>query len=461
LTTAAFQVVTGVKNIAAPSANNNLSDVTYTDINIVLPVTGIVDISNVQIVGQTTAFPDDTAVTAPTFQQETPERILDHLFHFYQPQLSYKPIPSYLVGWDFPLNPAQFSGPTVAASAIGVNKSKYVWDQTIVFQSADSGVGVTRGTAGELLLTAAATTQMAIVQYLGPIEARKILNDRIAVNVSAKTSVVAGVVATVSLWYTTDASLPNIAAGTNNSIVLTLDANGKPATRNGTWSEVPRDGLGDAKFTVATNALTNFNDYSLTGWDLKGVAGANTATFFAIVVGFASVTAGGTIGVNSVSLNAGDIATRPAPQTFDEVLSECQFYYEKSYDNGTVPGTSTVVGALNKYQTALFADVSSAGECFGAPWEFQFNTVKRIIPTMHFYSTVGTIDNVSVQTYRAGVPSALSDKVIASFWTVGGISTKSVEYLPNAAGTLTTMASATNSSCSIRFQYVADCRLGL
>src|SRR5690606_25362918 len=128
----------------------------------------------------------------------------DHLFHYYKPQLSYKPIPSYLVGWAFPLNPAQFSdisGHRIQpATAIGANKSKYVWDQTLIFQSANSGVGVTGGPAGEIVLTAANTTQMAIIQYLPANIAREILNDSISVNVQAKAST--AVNATISLWYT-------------------------------------------------------------------------------------------------------------------------------------------------------------------------------------------------------------------------------------------------------------------
>jgi len=60
-------------------------------------------------------------------------RQIDHLFHYYKPLLAYKPIPSALIGWDFPTNPAQF-GVTGSTGAIGANKSAYAWDQTILFQ---------------------------------------------------------------------------------------------------------------------------------------------------------------------------------------------------------------------------------------------------------------------------------------------------------------------------------------
>jgi len=53
------------------------------------------------------------------FMQESTARQIDHLFHYYKPELEYKPIPSYLVGWDFPLNPAQPLTSTVSAFATG------------------------------------------------------------------------------------------------------------------------------------------------------------------------------------------------------------------------------------------------------------------------------------------------------------------------------------------------------
>lgn len=324
-----------------PASNPQTGAVGYDIIEIVLPFGAPSIISNVQVV------PLTSNATITSFDQTPVNRQIDQMFNYYKPQLDYKPIKSYLIGWDFPLNPMQLLGPTVAASAIGANKSKYVWDQTIVFQSTNSGVGVTRANSGALVTTAAATTQMALIQYLPATIARKILNGPSSANVSALTSVVAGVTATISLWYTTGASLPSMS--TNDSIVASLDANGKPATFNlaggVAWTEVTRSKLGDAKFTIGTSSTENFNNYGFSGWDIDGIAAASTATFFAIVVGTASVTSPGTISWNSISLVPGYIPTIPAPQTLSEVLHDCQAFVEKSFDVGTVPiqalGTST------------------------------------------------------------------------------------------------------------------------
>ena len=106
-----------------------------------------------------------------TFKESTP-RQKDRLFQ--RPLLNFKPIPSYLIGWDFPLNPAQF-GVTVAAS-LGAN-NHFMRGIKRLYSSLPqpSGVSVSRGTTGALNLFAAATTQMAIIQYLDGAQVQKIL----------------------------------------------------------------------------------------------------------------------------------------------------------------------------------------------------------------------------------------------------------------------------------------------
>ena len=328
----------------ATASNTDSSNVGYVDIIVSLPIGATTTFSNVQIVGLETNEPN------VVYDQTPVNRQMDYMFHYYNPLLQYKPIPSYLTGWDFPLNPAQFLGSSVAAQAVGANKSFYAWDQTIVFQSVNSGVSVSRGGNGEFVLTAATTgVQPAIIQYLsGPI-VKEMLNSRMSCAIESKTSRTLGVNATISLWYCTDVSLPNVATGTNNSIVATLDANGHPSTLNGTWIEVPRSSLGNAQFTVNTNATTNFNFNGFNGWDMQGISATQTANFFAIVVGFGAITAADTISINSVSAVPGDIPTRPAPQSSLQVLADCQYYYQKSFNQGIVPATAVGLGNGENY----------------------------------------------------------------------------------------------------------------
>jgi len=443
-----------------PPLNPDSGASAFVQIQIVLPPVGTFSITNVQLISGDTSILSTDPDAAP-FIQETIERQTDKLFHYYNPLLQYKQIPSYLVGWDFPLNPAQ-TGSTVAATAIGANKSKYVWDQTIIFQSANSGVGVSRGNASELLLTAAATTQMAVIQYIGIDEARKILNSPLCVNVSASTNVVAGVKGTVSLWYTKDGSLPNIASGTNNSLVLSLDVNGKPASFNGNWIEVPRITTQEAIFTVMPSATTNFNDYPLSGWDLAGNADANAANFFAIVVGFASVATPKTISLNSVSLNAGSIPTRPAPQTPDEVLRECQYYYEQSYDSGVPVGTASANNPIIKLQELVYISGTTWIQ-YPTAFSFNFYTLKRAVPNITLYSNkTGASGNVESIVVVPGVSLADVD-VVTTHWTLSFEGRKAANYLAADTTTINSQVAASTAAISsyINVHYVADCRLGI
>lgn len=380
--TAAYAEFNNTVQLDAASNTDN-ADVGYVDIVINLPTGTTTTLSNVQVVGLETNIDNVVFAQIPVTQQEDSTANI--------PALEYKPIGSYLCAWDFPLNPAQFLGSTIAAQAVGANKSFYAWDQTIVFQSANSGVSVGRGGNGELVLTAAAAVQPAIIQYLDSTKAREMLNSKMSCAVESKTSNLAGINATISLWYCTDASLPNVAAGTNNSIVATLDANGKPATFNGTWLEVPRSNDGNAQFTVKPSANLNFNFNGFSGWDMKGVAATQTANFFAIVVGFGAMTIADTISINSASVVAGDIATRPAPQTQVAVLSDCEYYYTSSFNWGVVPANAS--GLANGFEVGYLFYMNAPG---GVGRSFvSFKNQMRKVPTIVTYNPV----NNNAQAY--------------------------------------------------------------
>ena len=466
-----FTILEGAVNLPT-SSNSNTGDAAYVDMEIQMEGTGIMDITNVQVVGQSVPLPVDftVATDVPLFIEQTIERETDLTFHYWKDQLIQKPIPSWLVGWDFPLNPAQ-TGSTVAAAAIGANKSQYVWDNTIVFQSVNSAVGTTRGTNGELLLTAAITTQMAVIQYIEQEKAREILNNAIAVNVSANCGS-GSVPVTVSLWYTTDMALPVIAASTNNSIVGTLDASGKPATFNGNWLEVPRINGIAPTFTLIPQVDNNFTDNMLSGWNLEGIVDVTTATYMAIVIGTASVTTPNTISFNSISLCSGDIATRPAPQTPDEVLRECQYFYEQSYAPGTAPAAVTDAGM--KFSIFPFSTDGSSSVLYINTFQINYKQTKRLAPTVTFYTPAGTINKVKVVTYLGDgtTPTASSgtnpiEEPIGGVsptpvWVAAGASVDSLIMRPSVITNPMSYGSSENSRhAEVNFHYVADCRLGI
>ncbi len=418
-----------------PAANTDTSTTGFVNIVISLSPTNFSSVTSVQVLGLETNVQNIAYQQTPLWWQQST------IINIIIPQLAYKPIPSYLVGWDFPLNPTQPLGPTITAFASGANTSNYFWDQTVIFQSANSGVAASRGTNGCLTCTATNTTQLALIQYLEQDVARMILNDRNSVNVAATSNKAGGLQATISLWYTTDANLPS--AGAGNSLVATISAAGKPATFHGNWTEVPRSGLGDATFTIgASPTTTNFNDYGFSGWDLKGIAATNTATFFAIVVGTASLPATNVVNFDSISLVPGDIPTRPAPETGGVAQFRCQKYYEMSFDFGIIPATGihTSSGMIGYSATSVNGALAQT---------IVFRNAKTYLPTVTFYNPVSnnnqarnltdSIDCTNTMVYLSGAANGLSKTGFIPDITAGG-------------GGL---------GAAIVFHYTADARLGV
>lgn len=403
----------------------------YDTIELVLPTSGEFEISNVQVV----SLPDN--VTSINYAADTANRQRDYMAHYYKPLLAYKPIPSLLDAWDFALNPAQFLGSTVAATAIGANKSKYVWDQTIIFQSANSAISVSRGldgADGALVLTADTPTQMAIIQYQPQMQARAILSTRLAVNVVLATTDAQTL--TVSLWYTTDVSLPNLNTGTNNSLVATLGANGKPATFNGNWTEVPRSNLGDARFS--TDGSGAYQTFNFSGWEeLEGAQ--FTATYFAIVIGTNSVATPKAVVFKSVSLCAGDIATIPGPESDNSVLIDCEYYYEKSFNNDVVPANAVGLDTGEFYFSQNKA-AATPGVLIGSVQMAPKYDIANVV----FYNPV----NNNSQAYNTATASDFGATTSA---TVGNKS-----FTGTAQGPL---GSAIGNNCCVH--WTADSRLGI
>ncbi len=413
--------------------NTDLSTVGYVDFNIVLSPINISTFSNVQIVQLERNIPNIP------YEQEPVNRQLSNLFWYYNnmTQVAARGQTSYLVGWDFPLNPTQPLGPAIAAFASGANTSNYFWDQTIIFQSANSGIASAKGTNGCLSLTATNTTQCALVQYLEQDVARMILNGRNSVNVAATTNQVGGLQATISLWYTTAGSLPS--AGAGNSIVATLNADGSISTLNGAWTQVPRSGLGNATFTIGSSpTTTTFNDYGFSGWDLAGIAATNTATFFAIVVGTASLTAANVVNFDSISLIPGEIPSRPAPETGGVAQFRCQRYYEMSFPFGTIPARGIQVGFVGYSATT---NVGALGQAVF------FRNEKVTLPVITFYNPVSN----NAQMFDFTTTSDCTNTKVYISGAVMGISTSL--FVPEC--------DSARLGDAIGFHYTADSRLGV
>lgn len=458
--TGPYQVYNQVQKLI-PSDNSDPSSSGYVDIVIQLLGSGNILISNIQIMGQAVAV-GTTAPSSPVYQQETNERQLDRLFHYYRDSIIFQPKPTILTGWNFPLNPYQFVTTTVTTN---VAQTKYICDQTILHQEAASQIATGIASNADrfgLYITpvdAATDTKFAIFQYPDTTTTFPYWSYKLSALVKLRFNSThsTSVRFKMLLMYRTIGAPPAISASEPIS-----GWSGTDLVLAAGWTAIKP--VNDPIYTVTTSSAGAYQNYVFNGFQLPDASSDTmylSAVFYTLDDINSSAGTKDYFVIDKISLVNNEFAIDTQPQTFDEVLRECQFYYEKSYENGVIQGTSTIVGALNKYQTAIFSDPTDAGSCYGAPFQFSFNTTKRAVPVTTFWSTVGTINNVSVQTYRDGVPSALSDKVLASFWTVSGSSTKSVEYLPNNIAALTSAVPASNLSCSIRFHYAAQAILGL
>ena len=414
-----------------PSNNTESSDTGYVSIVLTLPTASTVTLSNVQVVTLESNLPD------VVYEQTAVNRQNDQMFNYYNPFLQYKPIPSILIGWDFALNPAQFLGATIGSQNTGANSSYYIWDQTILYQSVTNSISVSRGsyaTGGSLRITAAATTQFAIIQYLDAPEGINALVNLLSSVVVANTNQ-ATLPGTISLWYTNSNSLPNVATGTNLSIVAGLDANGHPNAFNGTWVEVTRDIQQNATFT----AIPGFNDFGFSGWNAIDVLMANNVKFIAIVIGFGTLTGGNSIEIDSVSLVPGNVPTIPGSQKYSTVISECQHYYSMSFPNGTVPAQNLGTGTGE-----LIFPATVAGANKNVSQSVWLPSVMRTTPNMMGYSPGAA----TTQVY---------DETASAACTMTGLTNNT-----NRGFFVSTTANAgTSVGNSLGLHWTADARLGI
>lgn len=429
----------------------------YVDIELDLPVSTELDITSVMVVG-TDEFTMDNIV----YDQTTLDRQIDQLFHYYKPQLEYKPIPSYTLGWDFAFNPCQELGRTVGVSGLTNNHSRYIADQTIAFEQVGGALTYAFSDNAGLVVSTSSPSQFAIIQYLGATEALELLQaETLAVKLSAETSGTA-LNGYVNIYYTTQANLPSVAPGTNQSIVATLSS-GQPATFNGTWTKVPRPSAGDALFIVP--ATSTYTEFSLTGWEPAGLSGLTTATYIAIVVSFSLMPSTQTLGLRYCTLTKGSIATNPPPLNHAQTLQGLQEFYETNYPVGTPVGGANTFNLMVFPMGISLLTVGGSVTAYGVEansFSLPFLTNKRRVPNFTPISQAGTANNFSF-TYRLnGVDTGPTDIASSAFWNVGSTGGKGIYYQVSSS---TPMFAASppsgNLSSFVGLNYIADARYGI
>lgn len=442
-------------NALIPQQANTAASTGYVDINLIIPTSRNLAITSLQIVG--VSFSEDIP-----FDEQTADRQKDHLFHYYEDAAVHQPKSNLLTGWIFGQNPWQFR--TTANTNVATNT--YTADQTIVVQQAyvDGAVGnnisVAQGTAAQNLAfnvrAVTASNKFALIQYLDPstvapywgrtlsvmlrglliLGATHTTTPKFKLRLMYRTTLPATTAQAVpvSSWTNIDNSIPGLAG----------------------WTYITA--INDPTYTLTATA----QNFAFNGFVLPA-SSASTMTLGIMVVMMNNLDSTGTpdqLLFQEVSLAHSDFAVKAAPETFDETLRKCQYYYEKSYESSVLPGTVTATGALtNLMASSLNQD---SGKAFPAPFWWAYNSVKRAVPTTLIYNSLtGTVGSVHSEAYTAGSITTQAENTVATFWTLAANSTKSISYVVTGAGELVTGASATNSSCIIRYHFTADARLGI
>lgn len=457
-----YSLQVGSSGLIPFSTNVNSGDSGYIDILVsILPLSHI-RITSIQVaVSQQNAGEDFISYDTNSSNRE--EALQGDYF---LPNLSSRPAKSLLVGWDFPVNPSQFSG-----SGTITTGANYIVDQTIGFTSNSTTSWARSSATDAIQCVNTAANATAILQYMSGQDARRIIGADLSVNLfSYRISTTADITVRVYIYRgSSAATIPTL-----TSTIGTLAANGVFTLSAANWTEIPRSGLDTAKATLPylstfANLDTVNVDTGFTGWRITNGAEIIDTNKFAVVVTFSCPDANSAFEINSVSLIPSAIPSRPAPQTRAEVLAECQYYYEDSYSQGSYPGDATTGGAIIVEQSARVPGVGTLAS-YPRFINYQYKTEKRltsVIPSI--YSTTGANDNFNLQFYRAGVvvAGASANIPVASAFSTFGIGSTGFSFAPLDQGTAMTtfvpggVVADTNIEAVIMFHYRTDARLGV
>lgn len=461
-----FSILGDAVNVQA-SQNTNTGESAYVQWIITLPASGQVDITNVQALGQSTQLV--AATTAPLFQEQTVEQELNNTFNVYADSILIHPKASLLTGWNFSLNPFQFSNTSLTAMTNPiVNQCQYVTDQTILYQSSASSfnVGQESSTGRKMFQVQAAasatTPRFALIQYVDPATILPYWNYLVSalLRIGLWSPTNNYVRIKMRLIYNTNAGLPPTIG--NTEPILSWSGNDPVFSSN--WAAiVPPNDPAYVLQNYNSNQAGPYEPLPFNGIQLPSAATGTQALGIVIYTVDDLVSTSGmqdSIVFDKVSLSQNAFAIDTPPQTFDEVLRECQYYYESSYDPGYFPIVSTPYSEITRLQLAIPNPTNYS--MFTAPFDVQFNTIKRGTPVITLYSpAAGTSGSVDCIINNSGSIVSSGTVVASSFWTQRFVGRKGFQYI--SATNTAPLNSSASSACSacVLFHYRATAVLGL
>jgi len=459
-TDGAYHVISGNAAVA-----DNISDPAstgYVDINVLIPTSRVIAITSIQVVGVSYSV-------NLVFDEQSANRQKDQLFHYYENSLVKQPKSNILAGWNFGLNPWQFRNPAVS----NVANNTYTADQTIIIQQAfvDSATGnnvsVQQGSLtqnyGFLVKSVTATNKFCMLQYVAPQTARPYWGKKVSVMVKASSIITAPNVTTpqfkVRLVYR--AGLPATPMTQTVPVSAWDNANNSIPTLAG-WTYI--NATNDPLYTLTVTE----DYYSFNGFQLPASTNADMTLGVMIIMmnNLDSTNTPDQILFDSVSLVHNDFAIEAEPETEDQSIAKCQFYFEHSYDvfqpaSGTGVVTNVGVRFSKNDYIENGGNTSVKRRAFGS----DFMQVKNKVPTMHLYgSNATTSDRVSILLRDSNGNTVItrSDIAVSTGYAVLSASKTNFYYLPKLAAEVSSSgANFQQYYVQTEFHYEADARLGV
>lgn len=428
-----YTEIGGAFNVRA-SINSNVDGAANVSMTISLPTNDSFFITNVQFLGQSVLLPGILPIgDSPPFQELSYPQIVNQEFSVYRDSILYQPKNSLLTGWNFGNNPWQFS--PIAQTNVAVNQ--YTADQTIIIQqnyvAAVTGNNISVGqdsvtnNYGFKVTAVTAHNEFSMLQWIDPSTIRQYWGQIVSSMVKASINTSHSSLVKFKMRLIYKAGLPNTTSQTDP--ISSWVENTDPVAAAGYTLIAPPN---DPVYTLtATPTEFLFNGMVLPA---SSNADMTLGVIFYTISNMDQTATSDFITINDISLVRNDVALPTQPETFDETLRKCQYYYEKSYDNSILPGSASYDGVIfseqfTRYVGAGTGTVTLIARAFGV----EFNTLKsKIAPTINIYSPSGTVNRVQGNIFTAGASAGAAGDIDIADWVLFTTGQKSFSYVTNS-----------------------------
>ncbi len=398
------------------STNTATGTAGYVDIRFALPGESDISISNVQFTGQNNSLIHSPLT--PVYQEISYARMVDHEFNVYRDSIILQPKDSLLTGWNFALNPWQFTTTTLTNVAV----NQYTADQTIVVQQAyvtsATGNNVAVGKAdaannlGFEVKAITAHNEFAIIQYIDVATISPYWGSIVSSLVRAYITTSHSTSCQFKMRLISIQSAPSSTA--QNYPIISWTENGDPVFHADFEVIIPPN---DPVYTL-TDTPTEF---AFNGFQMPG-AGSATQFLGVVLYTVSNMNQNATadlLFIQDISLVPNRFALSSNPKTFDQSLKECEYYYASTFLQGVVPAQAAgITGTIGYYTFA------SGVHDNGVVWQYPslLRTASPIITTYNPISANANWYNHNTSA-DSGVPAIVvysNKNLIVSNPQVGG-----------------------------------------